>query len=133
MNDLLAVRSKTAMSLGFHIVVFKGGKVHMLERDTIRRAMQEKRTSKKPTTQAGEFAREEMHHIREGKHGARSTKQAIAIGCRRLAEPESSVGLLQKVKRLRAGDPMLKWIIAKARRVANRKRLRDGHAQPWAH
>jgi hypothetical protein len=33
-----------------------------------------------PTTQAGEFVREEIHHVREGKHGARSTKQAIAIG-----------------------------------------------------
>ena len=32
------------------------------------------------STQAGEFVREEFHHIREGKHGARSTKQAIAIG-----------------------------------------------------
>lgn len=52
----------------------------MPERDTLRRAMQKKRTGKSPTTQAGEFVREEMHHIREGKHGARSTKQAIAIG-----------------------------------------------------
>lgn len=52
----------------------------MPERDTVRRAMQKKLTSKKPTTQVGEFVREEMHHIREGKHGARSTKQAIAIG-----------------------------------------------------
>ena len=39
-----------------------------------------KREGKAPTTQAGEFVREEVHHIREGKHGARSTKQAIAIG-----------------------------------------------------
>jgi len=52
----------------------------MPEQDTARRAMQKKRAGKKPTTQAGEFVREEMHHIREGKHGARSTKQAIAIG-----------------------------------------------------
>lgn len=52
----------------------------MPERDTIRRAMQKKRKGKRPTTQAGEFIREEIHHIREGKHGARSTKQAIAIG-----------------------------------------------------
>src|SRR5690242_3417577 len=52
----------------------------MPEQDTARRAMQKKRAGKKPTTQAGEFVREEMHHVREGKHGARSTKQAIAIG-----------------------------------------------------
>src|SRR5207248_2137809 len=52
----------------------------MPERKTIERARQDKREGKAPTTQAGEFIREEMEHIREGKHGARSTKQAIAIG-----------------------------------------------------
>ena len=52
----------------------------MPERETLQRARQDKRQGKSPTTQAGEFVREEMHHIREGKHGARSTKQAIAIG-----------------------------------------------------
>ena len=52
----------------------------MPERKTLERARQAKREGKAPTTQAGEFVREEMEHIREGKHGARSTKQAIAIG-----------------------------------------------------
>jgi hypothetical protein len=52
----------------------------MPEKETIERARADKREGKSPTTQAGEFVREEMHHIREGKHGARSTKQAIAIG-----------------------------------------------------
>jgi|SRR3989337_1682167 hypothetical protein len=52
----------------------------MPERQTIERARQDKREGKAPTTQAGEFVREEIDHIREGKHGARSTKQAIAIG-----------------------------------------------------
>jgi hypothetical protein len=52
----------------------------MPERETIERAEQDRREGKAPTTQAGEFVREEIHHIREGKHGARSTKQAIAIG-----------------------------------------------------
>jgi hypothetical protein len=52
----------------------------MPERKTLERARQDKREGKAPTTQAGEFVREEIHHIREGKHGARSTKQAIAIG-----------------------------------------------------
>jgi Family of unknown function (DUF6496) len=52
----------------------------MPETETIERAREDKREGKSPTTQAGEFVREEMHHIREGKHGARSTKQAIAIG-----------------------------------------------------
>jgi hypothetical protein len=52
----------------------------MPEQKTIQRARRDRRQGKAPTTQAGEFVREEMEHIREGKHGARSTKQAIAIG-----------------------------------------------------
>jgi hypothetical protein len=52
----------------------------MPEKATMERAEKDKREGKAPSTQAGEFVREEMHHIREGKHGARSTKQAIAIG-----------------------------------------------------
>jgi hypothetical protein len=52
----------------------------MPEKRTIQRARKDAREGKAPTTQAGEFVREEMDHIREGKHGARSTKQAIAIG-----------------------------------------------------
>jgi hypothetical protein len=52
----------------------------MPEKKTIERARRDAREGKAPSTQAGEFVREEMDHIREGKHGARSTKQAIAIG-----------------------------------------------------
>lgn len=52
----------------------------MPERQTLERARRDRRQGKAPSTQAGEFVREEMHHIREGKHGASSTKQAIAIG-----------------------------------------------------
>ena len=52
----------------------------MPEKSTIQRARKDKAQGKAPTTQAGEFVREEMEHIRRGKHGARSTKQAIAIG-----------------------------------------------------
>ena len=52
----------------------------MPEKRTLERARKDAREGKAPTTQAGEFVREEMEHIREGKHGARSTKQAIAIG-----------------------------------------------------
>ena len=52
----------------------------MPEKKTIERARKDKREGKSASTQAGEFVREEMHHVREGKHGARSTKQAIAIG-----------------------------------------------------
>src|SRR6266496_4981217 len=52
----------------------------MPEKKTVERARQDAREGKAPSTQAGEFVREEMEHIRRGKHGARSTKQAIAIG-----------------------------------------------------
>jgi hypothetical protein len=52
----------------------------MPEKKTIERAKEDAREGKAPSTQAGEFVREEMEHIREGKHGARSRKQAIAIG-----------------------------------------------------
>jgi hypothetical protein len=52
----------------------------MPEKATVERARRAKRSGKAPSTQAGEFVREEIHHVREGKHGARSAKQAIAIG-----------------------------------------------------
>jgi hypothetical protein len=52
----------------------------MPERETIERARRDRRQGKAATTQAGEFVREEIEHVRKGKHGARSTKQAIAIG-----------------------------------------------------
>jgi hypothetical protein len=52
----------------------------MPEKETLARANRAKRSGKAPSTQASEFVREEIHHIREGKHGARSAKQAIAIG-----------------------------------------------------
>ena len=52
----------------------------MPEKTTLKRAKEDLHEGKRPSTAAGEFVREEMHHIREGKHGAQSTKQAIAIG-----------------------------------------------------
>ena len=52
----------------------------MPEKKTVERAREAKREGKSPSTQAGEFVREEIHHIREGKHGASSPEQAIAIG-----------------------------------------------------
>ena len=52
----------------------------MPDRETLERAQEDAREGKAPSTQAGEFVREEIEHVREGKHGVRSTKQAIAIG-----------------------------------------------------
>lgn len=51
----------------------------MPSKSTIARARADKRRGKSASTQAGEFVREEMHHVREGKHGAKSPEQAIAI------------------------------------------------------
>src|SRR5436190_22556912 len=80
----------------------------MPEKETLKRAQEDKREGKAPTTQAGEFIREEIHHVREGKHGARSTKQAIAIGLSkarragvRLPAPEDAP---KSVRRRAAGD-----------------------------
>ena len=64
----------------------------MPEKETFERARKDKEEGKAPSTQAGEFIREEVHHIREGKHGARSTKQAIAIG---LSKARRAGGRLQ--------------------------------------
>jgi uncharacterized protein DUF6496 len=52
----------------------------MPEKETLEQAREDAREGKSPSTQAGEFVREEIHHVREGKHGARNPKQAIAIG-----------------------------------------------------
>ena len=79
----------------------------MAEKRTIQRARTARRQGKAPSTQAGEFIREEMHHIREGKHGARNTKQAVAIGlskARRAGVPlrppsRASAGTRQRARR----------------------------------
>ncbi len=52
----------------------------MPEKEVVERARKDAREGKAPSTQAGEFVHEEIEHVKEGKHGARSTKQAIAIG-----------------------------------------------------
>ena len=75
----------------------------MPEQETIERAREDAREGKSPSTQAGEFVREEMHHVREGKHGARSPQQAIAIGLSKarragvkLRAPKGSAALKKK-------------------------------------
>ena len=52
----------------------------MPTKGTVKKAKRDLRAGKRPSTAAGEFVREEIEHVREGKHGARSSKQAIAIG-----------------------------------------------------
>jgi hypothetical protein len=58
----------------------------MPEKRTLERARAAKRRGRSPSTQAGEFVREEIHHIRKGKHGAESPEQAIAIGLAKARE-----------------------------------------------
>ena len=65
---------------GTALARYRGRRWTMPEKRTLERAQRDRREGKSPTTQAGEFVREEIHHVREGKHGARSAKQAIAIG-----------------------------------------------------
>jgi hypothetical protein len=52
----------------------------MPEKKTVRRARKDARQGKAPSTQAGEYVHEEMEHVKKGKHGVASKKQAIAIG-----------------------------------------------------
>ena len=107
----------------------------MPEKKTLQRAHKDAREGKAPSTQAGEFVREEIEHVREGKHGARSTKQAIAIGLSKArragiklpargrgASRKSSSKTSRKpsVRRSRAARTALK---REPRRTASRKAL----------
>jgi hypothetical protein len=73
----------------------------MPDQETLERAREDAAEGKSPSTQAGEFVREEIEHVREGKHGARSTKQAIAIGlskARRARGQAAAAGTLEDVR-----------------------------------
>ena len=61
----------------------------MPDKATVQRAREDLREGKSPSTAAGEFVREEIDHVRKGKHGARSPQQAIAIGLARRGARES--------------------------------------------
>src|SRR3954463_10923938 len=113
----------------------------MPEKETLKRAERDKRQGKAPSTQAGEFVREEMEHIREGKHGARSAKQAIAIGlsmARRAGVELPPPGKGEAPKRPRKssardyarvhGAPPRGTPSAKRSRATERALKREGHA-----
>jgi len=89
----------------------------MPENSTRARARRARRQGKAPTTQAGEFIREEIEHIREGKHGARSAKQAIAIG-------------LSKARRAGVRLKPPKGVRAETRRQAARDARKGRSARP---
>src|SRR5258708_32549512 len=91
----------------------------MPEKKTVERARRAKRQGKAPSTQAGEFVREEMEHIREGKHGARSPQQAIAIG---LSKARRAVVKLPPPKRRKTRTKhQAKRDLAKGRRGGRKK------------
>ena len=107
----------------------------MPEKETIERAREDEREGKAPSTQAGEFVREEIEHIREGKHGARSTKQAIAIGLSKarragvkLPPPKkgtTSKGTRRKAKRdLKKGSKRSNKKTSRSRARATKKALK---------
>src|SRR5258708_660118 len=76
---IFAYAPSPVISIGIKSMCVKESSI-MPEKETLERAKTDEQEGKSPSTQAGEFVREEMHHIREGKHGAQSAKQAIAIG-----------------------------------------------------
>jgi hypothetical protein len=110
------------------------------ERETIERARKDAREGKAPSTQAGEFVREEIHHVREGKHGARSTKQAIAIGLSKARRagvklPPPKKGTVSKRARKQAARDTAKGRAGTKKRVSRRRSTavkralrREGHA-----
>ena len=73
----------------------------MPDKDTLKRAKKDKAEGKSASTQAGEFIKEQFDHIREGKHGARSTEQAIAVG---LSEARRASVKLPAPKKGKYGD-----------------------------
>lgn len=106
----------------------------MPEKSVIERAKRDKREGKSPSTQAGEFVREEIEHIREGKHGARSTAQAIAIGLSQARKAGVDVpakgksAALKKKAARRAGSKTKKTApSAKRSRAVTRALQREGH------
>jgi hypothetical protein len=112
----------------------------MPDKQTMERAREDKREGKSPSTQAGEFVREEMDHIREGKHGARSTKQAIAIGLSKARRagvdlPAPKPGKVSQKTRTQAArdqpkgqSPKKKAVSAKRSRAATQALKREGTA-----
>jgi Family of unknown function (DUF6496) len=83
----------------------------MPEKKTLELAKEDARKGKSPSTQAGEFVREEIEHVREGKHGARSAKQAIAIGLSKarragvkLPPPKEAAAVSARTRRQAARD-----------------------------
>jgi hypothetical protein len=88
----------------------------MPEKQTLQKARAAKRRGKSPSTQAGAFVEEEIHHVREGKHGARSAKQAIAIGLSKARRSGVPLGVPKRGKVSRKTREQAKRDTSRARR-----------------
>jgi hypothetical protein len=95
----------------------------MPEKKTVERARKAKRQGKSPSTQAGEFVREEIEHIREGEHGARSTEQAIAIGLSKARRAGVELPPPEKGETSEATRRQAKRDAARGRRSAGKKKV----------
>ena len=93
----------------------------MPEDETIERAHEDEREGLSPSTQAGEFVREEMEHIREGEHGARSPQQAIAIGLSKARRAGVKLPPPKRGKTSARTRKQAKRDLAKGRRGARKK------------
>ena len=100
----------------------------MPERETLERAREDAREGKLPSTQAGEFVKEEMDHIREGKHGARSTKQAIAIGLSKARSAGVKLPPPKKGKTSEATREKAERDLSKGQRPAKKKSAKRSRA-----
>src|SRR5262252_5906643 len=99
----------------------------MPDKETLERAEEDRREGKSASTQAGEFVHEEIEHIREGKHGARSTKQAIAIGLSKARRagvklPPPKEGTASESTRSQAARDVRKGSSGKTTKSAKRSR-----------
>lgn len=106
----------------------------MPEQKTKKKAARDRAQGKSASTAAGEFVREEMHHVREGKHGARNAKQAIAIGLSKArragvrAKPSPTASRRTRKKAAQESARAGKKPSAKRSRATHRALEREPHA-----
>ena len=93
----------------------------MPEKKTIERARRDKCQGKAPSTQAGEFVREEIEHVREGKHGVRNPKQAIAIGLSKARRAGVKLGAPEKGAASERTRKQAKRDLSKGKTTAKKK------------
>jgi hypothetical protein len=104
----------------------------MPEKKTVEAARKAKREGKAPTTQAGAFVHEEIEHIREGKHGAKNAKQAIAIGLSKARRAGIKLPVPKKGTTSERTRKAAKRATAKAKTPARKKSAKRSRATSQA-